>query len=570
MPSSQSAFYPLFAPVTTTSSVVQNGNIHAYGTINVRQGLWLGNRVVPNFGQYDSGTSFIMDAGHIQIVNEGAYPTVLLGNFITGPVTMRGVTINTTGKNNSIGLFDTNTGHHNLDDMGYLCGTTYSGLCYYYLPSSSSLGFGVTLTNSYILAQGEPSLSQTYTPAIIIKNSSENKVYNVFLEGRAVLLGYDGNTGGTGLTWDMLAEQEAGLPMFDIYSAIGGYVTILSEIQDTTSGPLIIGKASNVSINCFNCGQPPGAYPVISGIFGPVTMSGGESVSTPSQVGENTDLRLTTPNLNVYTTGNYRAIGGSANIGAGQIANPASAPTVNLTTSCVEFPAASTPTYTVAFYDAMATAVNGNDTTLLSPGTQVTLTGSNCAQVTEPTAPTGAAYWTIFRSGFLAAANYITCGLVPISTTVITDENASLCGPGGPSQNTTILAGFNSALGVMPSLVLPAITAPTGNMNFTQFYMDSTALWPSFKPNGHTPYLTVGSPSSEIKTIELGSCTLSTGACSAQTLSRTYTTAPTCFTEYVSGTLTGILSCASTTGTVTPSSTVSTDSAVVNWLVLGN
>lgn len=76
---------------------------------------------------------------------------------------------------------------------------------------------------------------------------------------------------------------------------------------------------------------------------------------------------------------------------------------------------------------------------------------------------------------------------------------------------------------------------------------------------------------SSLKFADAGTCTMNgTSGCSAQTLSRTYTTAPLCWTEYVSGTLTGLQSAPSTTTTVTPASSVTTDTAVVHWFCEGN
>lgn len=70
---------------------------------------------------------------------------------------------------------------------------------------------------------------------------------------------------------------------------------------------------------------------------------------------------------------------------------------------------------------------------------------------------------------------------------------------------------------------------------------------------------------------ENGSCTMAAGTCSAQTLAQTYSAAPACFANWTgAGTLTGLLKVPSTTTTVTPASSVGTDTAVVNWGCFGN
>lgn len=68
-----------------------------------------------------------------------------------------------------------------------------------------------------------------------------------------------------------------------------------------------------------------------------------------------------------------------------------------------------------------------------------------------------------------------------------------------------------------------------------------------------------------------GVCTMSAGTCTAQALGSTYLGAPFCLLSWTGGgTLTGILKIASTTTTVTPSSSVGSDTAQVNWACYGN
>jgi hypothetical protein len=68
-----------------------------------------------------------------------------------------------------------------------------------------------------------------------------------------------------------------------------------------------------------------------------------------------------------------------------------------------------------------------------------------------------------------------------------------------------------------------------------------------------------------------GSCTMTTGSCTAQKLSHTYTNVPNCIATWNgAGMLTGLLKVFTTTTTVIPASSVSTDTAVVNWVCFGN
>lgn len=98
----------------------------------------------------------------------------------------------------------------------------------------------------------------------------------------------------------------------------------------------------------------------------------------------------------------------------------------------------------------------------------------------------------------------------------------------------------------------------------------------SYRINGFTVIDSSGSVNASSSTAyfkikDEGSCTMSSGACSAQTLGHTYTAAPLCFLQWNgSGTLTGILKAPSTTTTVTPASSVGSDTAVVNWFCSGS
>jgi hypothetical protein len=82
-----------------------------------------------------------------------------------------------------------------------------------------------------------------------------------------------------------------------------------------------------------------------------------------------------------------------------------------------------------------------------------------------------------------------------------------------------------------------------------------------------TPLVVTG-----LKLADQGQCQMVSGACSAQSLSHTYASAPNCVATWTGkGTLTnGGLKIASTTTTVTPSSSTNTDTAVVNWVCFGN
>jgi hypothetical protein len=73
------------------------------------------------------------------------------------------------------------------------------------------------------------------------------------------------------------------------------------------------------------------------------------------------------------------------------------------------------------------------------------------------------------------------------------------------------------------------------------------------------------------KLTDQGQCTMASGTCTAQHFGSTYSAAPLCFANWTgTGVLTGLIKVPTTTTTVTPASSVNTDTARVNWACFGN
>ena len=68
-----------------------------------------------------------------------------------------------------------------------------------------------------------------------------------------------------------------------------------------------------------------------------------------------------------------------------------------------------------------------------------------------------------------------------------------------------------------------------------------------------------------------GTCTMTGGACPAQTISPSYSGTPVCqCTWNGTGTLTGLIKCIHTASSITPTSTINTDTAHIDWHCDGN
>jgi len=137
----------------------------------------------------------------------------------------------------------------------------------------------------------------------------------------------------------------------------------------------------------------------------------------------------------------------NAKVTAGQISNPAAAPTVTTTNTCTGFPPAGTYTYGVVAWDASSNIVagTGGSTKTGTASAGVALNGtSNCALISQPPLPAGTAYWGVVRlSGsnpgyqiYIPGTNGVN-SFQSVSVQTITDQNG-LAGS-QPSVNNSSL-----------------------------------------------------------------------------------------------------------------------------------
>jgi hypothetical protein len=149
------------------------------------------------------------------------------------------------------------------------------------------------------------------------------------------------------------------------------------------------------------------------------------------------------------------------------------------------------PAGTYTFQYAVAYA-NGGTSRISNPSNSCTANGtSQQINITIPKAIPGAVSYYIW-SGNTTLTMSAGCGS-PMTTVGPTAWTGSNCGGVSPPS----LAGGGPAGMMSGNLwaldhILGATTAPAGSINTTQLYMDSSTLWPSFKPNGNRAYVIPG------------------------------------------------------------------------------
>ena len=143
------------------------------------------------------------------------------------------------------------------------------------------------------------------------------------------------------------------------------------------------------------------------------------------------------------------SITGTGRLSAGEIATPAVAPDVTISTSCKGHPNAGTYTYGIVAWDASSNVGEGTGgSTIVGPASSaVTLDGvTQCAVIHQPVLPPGTAYWGVVRMSSNGTANQVFAGattnginsFLPVTRTTITDETNFTAGS-QPSVNTTSL-----------------------------------------------------------------------------------------------------------------------------------
>jgi hypothetical protein len=108
--------------------------------------------------------------------------------------------------------------------------------------------------------------------------------------------------------------------------------------------------------------------------------------------------------------------------------------------------------------------------------------------ITIPSAVAGASGYTIYAAN---QGKMLSCSS-PTTTSLTYVQNSGACGPSEPALPGGGPAGISGSNVNAGALVLGAEPAPAGVTHETKLYMDSTANWPAFKPNGNRAYLIPG------------------------------------------------------------------------------
>jgi hypothetical protein len=393
-------------------------------------------------------------------------------------------------------------------------------------------------------------------PCAIIKNYGEGHWLGAFLSHGGIFFQPDSQGGGFDL--QMRYEDEGNItPIVATCNKTNGLdvgLSISGAIPDTSREPIAVNFCTATPTLAINGSFPGSGGPAISGLWSSITWSGTNAPAILTQAGasDNTTLRT----QGVFWDGFYntlsvvgltqdflfdtahRMIGNGYKVFTNTGPPPSTAPTVSVCTagrgSCPTSPITAGTTnfaYCAVWAD--------NSLGVCSPFTRAGYTVNGTTQnyeVVMPAAPSsvGAVCWAIASSAY----------------------NSIWALSGNPCATTTTTFYSNGAGGVhdIGNVGSALVTIPGGGP--VQF-------------GGQNLSAAIAQTGS-LQVRDSGTCTMTAGTCAAQPLARTYTNAPLCFVQYVSGTLAGIAKCSTSTTTATPNSTVNTDTAVLNWVVLGN
>jgi hypothetical protein len=369
------------------------------------------------------------------------------------------------------------------------CGVDYTQFTVY---TAGESGSGVYIHKAQFSAQ-----EQGQTPLFISKNVGEvNLIGPIMTNGRGFF--FSASNTGTGILFDQQYESEGSIMPVVTLGGVSGAGTIGISLKhtvlDTVGWPAVTNVSnSQAYVSMESAGIPQAGMAVISGkpFTGVNGLSPLSAITTTNTTGGIGGLIYDgTFNNNQEITWNNQSILLGPNYSFFTAPTQPAAPVCTTISGGPPYPAAGS--YAFNYYPVYA---NGGWGVLSATSNSCAVNGtSQQIHVTISPAVSGAVNYVWYvapaNNGNLAKMRP-GCGSVYISTTV-TYEGGNCGGFSLPSAPGGGPAGIVNGNMWAQDFILGATPAPTGVANATKLYMDSTALWPSFKPNGNKAYVIPG------------------------------------------------------------------------------
>lgn len=370
----------------------------------------------------------------------GAFP----GIYMTGGQ-MNHIAVTTS--NNGFGVLQESGATNTFfDDIFY--GQGLGGLGLYDLTDYEGGSFGTHLINVSLLGDGS-TIGQSDACVHMIKNDSEIDWYYVNSNRRGVCI-----KPTTSFIYTFDSGQEAQGPIMPLINLIaqgnaGGYVNVNHIVWDTSTSPQVANYGNfGGQINIEGITIPSANAPILTGLPYPSVHVRNCAACTFAALGQNIpgaimdDTSTGSEYKNIFTYMNGPASG----VGIGQVANPSTAPAVNLVATCPGgFPASGSYAYSVFFFDIFGNLTNVSHMTQGSPASAPRrITGSNCASIPEPAPPNGASFWWVAWNHNGSVWQMSTeathgCTLISTSVKVFVQGNSHCVNNAGNGVNTTTL-----------------------------------------------------------------------------------------------------------------------------------
>ena len=379
-----------------------------------------------------------------------------------------------------------------LENMAFIGGSSsdYCGVDYTQFTSYSASSAGVYMHGVLFSAQ-----EQGQTPLFISKGVGEvNLIGPIMTSGRGFF--FSPANAGQNILIDQQYESEGGIMPFVTVGGMSGQtgVSLKHVTLDTYGWPLVTNVGpGQASVSMEGSGLPSAGMAAVSGkpfvsISGLSTLSTLTTSNTTGGLGGliydgtyNTPQGINLYNQDILLGPNYSLFTASS--------QPA-APVCTTISGGPPYPGAGSyafnyvPSYPGGGWGVLS--ATSNSCTVNGTSQQISVTVSSAV----PGAVRYNWYLAPASNGILAKMAP-SCGEVYTSLTVI--YIGGNCGgfslPSAPGGGP---AGIVNGNMWAQDFILGATPAPTGVANSTKLYMDSTALWPSFKPNGNRAYLVPG------------------------------------------------------------------------------
>lgn len=438
---------------------------------------------------FGSSAAFQLNSTPVLLVGR-AFP----GLYILGSgsnITSRNVTIQGLKTNGDLMVLQDGGGGNSLKETQFtLGGNGYTSMAAEFRSDHNGVNTAPSpdrFTDT-ILTGAQIGTGSMKTPGIFSNNGTSLMFDSIYMSGKGILLRPP--TPGTYVQVDKFSYSQGNyIPFYAFVNVDGGSINSSIAVnnlgQDTTFAPIAAnlgGIALHVVLNGASGTTSQSLVQGVPTVDVHATGSSGK-LRLPTTSSESTVLNSSVQDGTFGASIGLKTINASVALGAPySLFVRGTAPAAPTSCSASSGSGPTPATYPISYAPVWPNGSEGEASATCS----ITSTAGNQTLNFTLTAIPGAIGYDVYANG---ARMYCP---VPGTTSLINSFSGSLCGNSQPQNSAGGPVGMQASKLWAPDLVLTSAMVPTGAASLTHLYMDPTANWPAFKPNGNTAYILPG------------------------------------------------------------------------------